>query len=357
MTSPSGFKTRSGFQFVAMLPASISLKAEWRFALEAVDRAARLARRIQAEEASHRLTKKDQSPVTVADFAVQAIVARLLQISFPTSTLVAEEDSSILGRPQNRPLLQRLTSLVREIFPEAGEREVRHWIDCGSGQPGTRFWTLDPIDGTKGFLRGEQFAVALSLIEEGKVQLGILGCPNLNDGKGQAPGLLTGALRGEGCWERPLGKFTPGRRLTVSARRRANQLRLLRSFESSHTDINQMARFTELVGLEVPPLLMDSQAKYAALAAGRGELVVRFLSPTQPNYRERIWDQAAGSLVVEEAGGKITDLDGRQLDFGKGLTLSDNRGVLASNGAVHQSALEALGQIAISDPSPRDRTR
>ena len=340
-----------------MPPTSNSLKAEWRFALAAVERVARLAGRIQVEEASRGLTKQDRSPVTVADFAVQAVVARLLKLSFPTATLVAEEDSTILGRPRNRPLLRRLTHYVRETFPEAGEREVRRWIDGGNGQPGNRFWTLDPIDGTKGFLRGAQFAVALALVEEGRVQLGVLGCPNLANGREQASGSLTGALRGEGCWGRPLGKPVSARQLSVSARMQANQLRLLRSFESSHTDTNRMERFIELMGLETPPLLMDSQAKYAALAAGRGELVVRFLSPTRPGYRERIWDQAAGSLVVEEAGGEVTDLDGRRLDFGRGITLSENRGVLASNGAVHQSALEALRQLAITDPSARGRRR
>jgi 3'(2'), 5'-bisphosphate nucleotidase len=90
---------------------------------------------------------------------------------------------------------------------------------------------------------------------------------------------------------------------------------------------------------------MDSQAKYAVLAAGAGDLLFRLLSPKQPDYREKIWDQAAGSLVVEAAGGRISDLDGQPLDFTAGRTLARNRGVLASNGYLHEAALQALRRI------------
>jgi 3'(2'), 5'-bisphosphate nucleotidase len=90
---------------------------------------------------------------------------------------------------------------------------------------------------------------------------------------------------------------------------------------------------------------MDSQAKYMLLAAGKGDLYLRFLSSKQPDYKERIWDQAAGSLIVEEAGGKVSDLHGRNLDFSAGRTLLHNRGLLASNGYLHSQALQALQVI------------
>jgi 3'(2'), 5'-bisphosphate nucleotidase len=69
------------------------------------------------------------------------------------------------------------------------------------------------------------------------------------------------------------------------------------------------------------------------------------LSAKKPDYREKIWDQAAGSLIVEEAGGWVTDLDGKPLDFTAGRTLADNRGILATNGHLHPAALEALRAI------------
>jgi len=91
---------------------------------------------------------------------------------------------------------------------------------------------------------------------------------------------------------------------------------------------------------------MDSQAKYAILACGKGDLLLRLLTPSKPDYREKIWDQAAGSLVVQEAGGQITDLAGAPLDFTAGRTLANNRGILASNTWLHPVALRTLGLIS-----------
>jgi 3'(2'), 5'-bisphosphate nucleotidase len=106
-----------------------------------------------------------------------------------------------------------------------------------------------------------------------------------------------------------------------------------------------MAELVSILGTTVDPVLMDSQAKYAVMAAGRGELLFRLRSPAQPQYEEKIWDQAAGSLVVEEAGGRVTDLRGEMLDFDQGRTLCKNIGVLASNGRLHDKALEALHRV------------
>jgi 3'(2'), 5'-bisphosphate nucleotidase len=90
---------------------------------------------------------------------------------------------------------------------------------------------------------------------------------------------------------------------------------------------------------------MDSQAKYAVLAAGQGEIYLRMLTPSRPDYKEKIWDQAAGSIVIEEAGGRVTDLHGKPLDFTLGRTLAQNRGICATNGLLHEAALKTLEAI------------
>ena len=101
----------------------------------------------------------------------------------------------------------------------------------------------------------------------------------------------------------------------------------------------------EHLGVQVDPVRMDSQAKYAVLASGGGEVMLRLLSPEKPDYREKIWDQAAGVLILEEAGGRITDLDGKPLDFTQGRMLVKNRGVLASNGHLHKTFLDTLAAL------------
>ena len=72
---------------------------------------------------------------------------------------------------------------------------------------------------------------------------------------------------------------------------------------------------------------------------------MRLLSPSRPDYHETIWDQAAGSIVITEAGGRVSDLDGRPLDFSHGRTLKRNRGILATNGHLHEAVLSALREL------------
>jgi len=134
-------------------------------------------------------------------------------------------------------------------------------------------------------------------------------------------------------------------KLSTSTQDLPQNARILRSFESGHTNVDQIDLFAQALGVAAPPVKMDSQAKYAVQAAGHGELYLRLLSPDQPNYKEKIWDQAAGSLILEEAGGQISDLHGRPLDFTAGRSLADNRGILASNRRLHAPALEALRRI------------
>ncbi len=323
----------------------LSLTPETRFALDAVRQASLLVREIQAEMVSPALTKDDRSPVTVADFASQALVARLLAEAFPGDPLVGEEGSAALRAPQETAALERVTAFVKRPFPEATPDSVCAWIDRGAAAPASRFWTLDPIDGTKGFLRGDQYAIAFALLVDGQVQVGALGCPNLSDGyrpDPSGPGSLIIAARGEGTWLTPLDGPPTFTRLHVSAVSDPAHARLLRSFEAGHTSVGGIDLFARKLGIAAEPVRMDSQAKYAVLAAGEGEIYLRLLSPKKPNYREKIWDQAAGSLVIEEAGGTVTDLDGKPLDFTAGRTLANNRGICATNTLLHPVALQAL---------------
>jgi 3'(2'), 5'-bisphosphate nucleotidase len=328
----------------------LDLKSEeTQFAIRAVREASRLVRQVQAELVSPALTKEDRSPVTVADFASQALVGRMISLDFPEDLLAAEESAAALREPAESGTLEQVTHFVRYSESQATPDQVCAWIDRGAAGTGSRFWTLDPIDGTKGFLRGDQYAIALALILSGKVQVGVLGCPNLVEGHRSqmgGEGSLLVAVRGEGAWWASLMDETAAiKPVRVSDRDGAAEARLLRSFESGHTNVSQVDLFADALGVQAEPVRMDSQAKYAVLAAGYGEIYLRLLSPKQPDYREKIWDQAAGSLIVEEAGGRVTDLQGQPLDFSRGRTLANNRGVLATNGRLHEAALQGLKAI------------
>jgi 3'(2'), 5'-bisphosphate nucleotidase len=324
----------------------IDLKATYLgFAMKAVRQATLLVRHIQTEMVTGALTKGDKSPVTVADFAAQAVVARLLKSTYPEMPLVGEENAAILETPEEAKTLERIRGFVSTQIRNASKEQVIDWINYGNAEPADRCWTLDPIDGTKGFLRGEQYAVAFAMIVDGKVELGVLGCPNLSDGHKQeigGPGSLIVAQRGEGTWTTPLDGSFELKPLHVSDIAAPEQARFLRSFESGHTNVSQLDVIGKQMGVAAEPVRLDSQAKYSILASGAGDVLFRLISPKKPDYKEKIWDQAAGSIVCEEAGGTITDLDGKPLDFTQGRTLANNRGILASNGLLHESALAAI---------------
>jgi len=325
------------------------------FAIETVRRAGQLARRIRTDMAMLKLTKSDMSPVTVADFAVQACVSHDLEEAFPEDALVAEERSSEL-RVSERAM-EAVTRFVGECVSGAGAEEVRRWVDRGAGETAGRFWSLDPIDGTKGYLRGGQYAVALALVQGGAVQLGVLGCPGLHGTckpGARGGGVIVAAVRGHGTWAMPLDGVAELARLHVSDCRVPASARLLRSHEAGHTNVAQVEAFVCTVGIQAPPVLMDSQAKYAVLSSGHAEVLLRLLSPDALDYKEKIWDQAAGALVIEEAGGRVTDLDGENLDFSAGRALIHNRGLVASNGRLHEAVLEALARVEKPPENPSD---
>jgi 3'(2'), 5'-bisphosphate nucleotidase len=319
-------------------------------AVAAVREAAIMARTVQKELVTPAITKDDRSPVTVGDFAVQAVVARRLAENLPGATLIGEESAEALQLEEGIATLEQLTEFVRRAIPDATPEEVCGLVDRGAGDPPSDFWTLDPIDGTKGFLRRDQYAVALGKIENGQVTVGILGCPELVEGRTPAPGgagSLLLAIRGQGTYWQPLEGEGPfdWQRLRVSDRFEVATARILRSVEKAHTNVDEIGRLAEHLGITAAPVPLDSQAKYAVLAAGAGDVLLRLMSPKAPNYKEKIWDQAAGSLVITEAGGRITDLDGRTLDFSHGRQLETNRGILATNGPLHDALLAGLKAI------------
>ncbi|MBI3317418.1 MAG: 3'(2'),5'-bisphosphate nucleotidase [Candidatus Omnitrophica bacterium] len=327
----------------------LSLNSEAAFAVNAVREGALIARKIREEFGASSVAKIDHSPVTIADFAVQAFIAYSLDRDFPGDALVGEESSEILRSKEGQNLLSKICDTVKPHLRHADPERICRWIDRGLAEPSERFWTLDPIDGTKGFVRGGQYAVALALIENGKVEIGVLGCPNLCEAaseKIKGEGSLIVAVRGEGAWTAPiLGSAAPinaFKPLHVSSRSEANEARVVQSYEDAHKDTKASDELLRRLGIQKGNVLMDSQAKHAVVASGACDLLFYLTNPANPYRFIKIWDQAAGSLLVEEAGGKITDLDGKDLDFGAGKTLARNRGVLATNGLLHSNALSAL---------------
>ncbi|MDX1682319.1 MAG: 3'(2'),5'-bisphosphate nucleotidase [Phycisphaeraceae bacterium] len=310
-------------------------------AMDAVARASNICQVVRQRFVTpETLSKDDKSPVTVADFASQAVVCSHLNLMIPTSEIVAEENADALRKPGQEAMRARVVELVAE---ESGntidESETLAAIDLGGWEPdGGGYWALDPIDGTKGFLRGDQYAIALSFIKGGEVLVGLLGCPALE--LGGHKGVLMTSVKGGGTKMVSLDSFQPCGAMFVNEENDITQSRFCESVDSGHSDQDASARIAERLGITADPVRIDSQAKYAMLAHGDASVYLRL--PTRPGYQEKIWDHAAGMLCVQEAGGTVTDVDGKPLDFSHGRTLAENRGVVATNGQFHDQVLEAV---------------
>ncbi|OAX84162.1 3'(2'),5'-bisphosphate nucleotidase [Emergomyces africanus] len=337
----------------------------------AVQRATLLTQKVFNEKAKGTLSKDDKSPVTKGDFGAQALIIQAIRKSFPDDEIVAEEEANALR--EDKPLSNEIWDLVKDIKladeesdkilggPLQSEEAMLDILDQGksAGGPKGRIWALDPIDGTKGFLRGGQYAVCLGLIVDGDVKVGVIGCPNL-PASDSAPipvdlasaqpsdnggGMLFSAVLGKGASSRPLsdGKLQESRPISMRPVPDISKASFCEGVEAAHSAQDDNAAVAKLLGITGPSVRLDSQAKYCSIARGAGDIYLRL--PVKKDYQEKIWDHAAGDLLVREAGGMVSDIHGKRLNFGKGRTLADNTGVVASPNAIHDQVVDAVQTV------------
>jgi len=215
--------------------------------------------------------KPDRTPVTDADLAVEDAIRTVLRAQRPQDAVLGEERG------------------------EAGANADRRWL-------------LDPIDGTKNFLRGVPvWATLIALVERGSPVVGVVSAP---------------ALRRRWWAERGQGAYRDGRRIEVSRVERVEDAfvahaNLFLGFEIDATPLLQAARLSGGFESFLALMLLAEGAVDAAFAP-----------------RGFLWDLLPAQLIVEEAGGRFTDLDGRRTARG--------RGAVAANPALHQELLSAL---------------
>ncbi|GAB7349384.1 hypothetical protein MBLNU459_g8508t1 [Dothideomycetes sp. NU459] len=344
---------------------------ELHIALLAVQRASILTKSVFHSHTKGTLSKSDASPVTIGDFGAQALIIAALAHNFPDDEIVAEEEAKDLR--ENSELKATVWDLVRNtrLDDAAAQKELGgdvrsddhmlEVLDKGASKGGNkgRIWALDPIDGTKGFLRGGQYAVCLALMVDGDVKVGVLGCPNLpvddsapltetmgaNATDAEGKGVLFAAVQGKGATSRPLvpGALQQEQPIHMKALSDISSATFCESVEAAHSSHSDQAQIAQKLAISKPSVRMDSQAKYGSIARGAGEIYLRL--PVKKDYQEKIWDHAAGDLIVREAGGEVTDAEGNRLDFGVGRTLAKNKGVVAAPKAVHAKVLEVVVDV------------
>jgi 3'(2'), 5'-bisphosphate nucleotidase len=311
-------------------------------------------------------TKRDASPVTIADYATQAIVLQELKRYFPEDIFLAEESSDDLRDAQTSGDV--MVSQIQELTGIESRSGLFNAIDIGQsyrlyqkGQsefnlPPSRLWCLDPIDGTKGFLRKGQYCVALALLECGVPTIGVLACPNLNNNEDGVVGCIFVALKGKGCYQIGMDESSSssyfhrlGYRNDVAIFEDARKARFCVAVEQGFNDPEGTTLAMGAIlhgGLNDNGEIrhcsrMDSQVKYGVIARGDAEFYVRL----PKSHKDNIWDVAAGALCLEEVGGKVTDTIGMPLDFTYGAKLPTVGILGARTEALHDVLLQAYDTV------------
>ena len=230
----------------------------------------------------------DREPVTQADKAANELIVQRLAREFPDDGILAEESE------------------------DTSRRLTKH-----------RVWMVDPLDGTTGFIDGNgDFAVQIGLSEGGQCVLGVVYQP--------LTGVLYRAVRGEGTWiERP--ELEPQRgQVTSQVEISAMRLAASRSHRSPRMD-----KVVKAFGIKEEVRRGSVGIKIGLLVEQQCDLYVH-LSP-----RTKQWDTCAPEIILEEAGGRITDLFGNPLRYND-PELQNRNGVVASNGSAHDEIIQCL---------------
>lgn len=286
--------------------------------------------------------KPDGSPVTAGDVAAQAAAAIVLRRELGLEGVVGEESPTSLDGPDAvamRALAS--TAVVGALGGFDGDPlDALAWKAPADARAG--FWTLDPIDGTKGYRSSRHYAVCLAHVDAQGVTHGVLGLPtlvaDLDLGRiGEPPGALIAATRGGGSWLHDPATLAPMRRVQRGPMQGA--LRLLNSVEPGGRTA-RAAAVVESLGRPWDTIAVDSQLKYALVALGAGDCIVRV--PGSVPRAEHGWDHAAGVLIATEAGAVASDAEGRALDFTLGEDMTANEGIIVCDPTVHAALVDAV---------------
>ena len=207
--------------------------------------------------------KTDNTPVTAADLAAERIIVTMLTEAAPEIPIASEELVEAEGLPP--------------------------WA--------SRFWVVDPLDGTKEFIaRNGEFAVLIALVEDGIPVLGVVHGPALGvTYAAYGPGTATRQMNG-GCPE-PICAGLPGPDGLVVIHSR------------SHENSRRLAEFLQPFPVRERKKC-GSALKFGVIAAGEADLYPRFGTTME-------WDTAAGQAILEAAGGRVETLAGTPLRYGK----------------------------------------
>ncbi|KAK3988958.1 hypothetical protein QBC44DRAFT_328495 [Cladorrhinum sp. PSN332] len=313
-------------------------------------------------DSSSTLIKDDLSPVTIADFAIQALLTTHLSQHFPSHSFIGEESAD--GLRANPHLLQRVLQILTLSDPSTPwtADSICTKIDSCTALtcPSPDFtWIFDPIDGTKTYMQQKQYAINVALLRNSQQLLSVVALPLLSPDVSSSPisdstvdptktGTLLYAVRSHGTFLLPLfpsndspGGIPPKKLASISP----GTTTPLSSVTCTTVD-SGISPLHSLISsrLQIPypgTNLLGWVPRWSSLALGLGNTTVWIYNSRSRSAK--IWDHAGAMLLFEEVGGKITDVRGKDIDLSAGRKLSKNFGfVAAPRGEQHASVLKMV---------------
>ncbi|KAH7836908.1 hypothetical protein Vadar_007271 [Vaccinium darrowii] len=257
------------------------------------------------------------------DVAIRAVQMACLLCQIVLESLISKTNGQVHPNDDDSPV--KIANVLEAIS------------QCNSTSgPVGRFWVLSPVFRTSGFVGVDQYAFSLALIEDGKVVLGVLRCPNYPMKKewpsyptseSWERGCLFYARRGSGkAWVQPLLRgekkllwTNNARQIQVSSIDDPAFATFCEPVNKANSSHSFTAGLAHSVGLRNQPLCENSMVKYEAIGSGH---TVMFMKYTRAGCKEKIWDHAAGGVIIQEAGGVVTDIGGHPLDFSKAVLIA-----------------------------------
>ncbi len=280
-------------------------------------------------------SKDDASPVTIADLASQAILLGDIAELAPDERIFAEESTSSITNPED---LNKVQEVVEEILSKTiSIHEIKERINYRGNEKSTTRWYVDPIDGTKGYLKGLFYAVAIARTVGDTLNNSWMAVPCKKELMPEICGFLFNATKGKGVTKISIKS---GKTLSVLPKithpNDENRLRLVASRAHETVDLPGFVNDQT----EVQLVSMDSQAKYAALANGVADIYPR--KPSRSFGSFFCWDHLPGMLLVQETGGIVTDLTGKLLDWSDGERLINNLGIFAASSPYYHQGYQSI---------------
>jgi len=300
----------------------VGYRKELSLAVDLVKQASKITEWFRTKN-SLSFTKKDDSPVTLADFACQIFIISSIKKYFPEDQIIAEEESSAFLDLDAENIIKRCYTSLNIIFEENLKDTLNY-----RGPSSKRQWTVDPIDGTKGFQKGLAYAIGMGFMIQGEPTVCAIGVPNYKN----TSLTIFSAEKNHGA------KVSYGdqnfAKISVSNK---NDFKKFRICHSLHYNKPWVLDFARSIGISnVIPL--DSMAKLCMVADGSSELYIKPLNM----QRSFTWDFLPGELLIKEAGGKITDIRGNPIQYVNDKCKITAPGLIASNGIMHEELLNAL---------------